>query len=103
MQHTDKAIAEFEAWWRDNMNTQEMDLHRFGDGYACHETNRCWMAWKASRAALVIKLPARDLSVNGGPDSEMGPSAEQYQGAGYNLALDDCRAAIEAAGVTVRG
>ncbi|OOE15164.1 hypothetical protein BSR09_00745 [Stutzerimonas degradans] len=90
MQHTDKAIAEFEAWWRDNMNTQEMDLHRFGDGYACHETNRGWMAWKASREALVIELPP------GVPDN---PKIRQDR----NKAISDCRDAIEAAGVTVRG
>jgi hypothetical protein len=28
------------------MNTEQMDLHRFDDGYACHETNRSWMTWQ---------------------------------------------------------
>lgn len=93
MQHTDKAIAEFEAWWgRQPHREQFEDLK-----------DQMRNVWLASRRELVIDMPARDLSVNGGLDSEMGPSAEQYQGAGYNLALDDCRAAIEAAGVTVRG
>ena len=51
-QQMDKMREEFEAWWMENMNTMEMDLHRFADGYSCHDTNRGWMAWKASRASL---------------------------------------------------
>ena len=54
---TAKMLEEFEAWWRATMNIIEMDLHRFADGYSCHETNRGWMAWKASRAALCVELP----------------------------------------------
>jgi hypothetical protein len=93
MQHTDKAIAEFEAWWRDNMNTQEMDLHRFGDGYACHETNRGWMAWKASREALVIELPDAYADC---------PPYACYEG-GWNDMRDEAVDRLEAAGLTVRG
>ena len=48
----DKMREEFEAWWCATMNIIEMDLQRFADGYSCHDTNRGWMAWKASRAAL---------------------------------------------------
>ena len=54
----DKMREEFEAWWRATMNTVEMDLHRFVDGYSCHDTNRAWMAWQASRAALCVELPS---------------------------------------------
>lgn len=54
---TDKIRKEFEAWWSSNMNLEEMDLHRFADGYSCHETNRGWMVWWASRAEMVIVLP----------------------------------------------
>jgi len=41
------------------MNTDLWDLYRFGDGYACHETNRAWMAWQASREALVVEMPQK--------------------------------------------
>ena len=43
----------FEAFWSENMNLLEMDLHRHiypmnsGWSYACHETNRSWMTWQA--------------------------------------------------------
>lgn len=37
----------FELHWDSTMNTIEMDLHRFGGGYACHETNRGWISFKA--------------------------------------------------------
>ena len=53
----DKMREEFEAWWRATMNTVEMDLHRFVNGYSCHDTNRGWMAWQASRAALCVDMP----------------------------------------------
>lgn len=54
-----KMREEFEAWWSSEMNVTEMDLHRcdfpmqkadFVQPYACHETQRGWMAWQASRA-----------------------------------------------------
>ena len=48
----DKMREEFETWWRATMNIIEMDLHRFADGYSCHDTNRGWMVWQASREAL---------------------------------------------------
>lgn len=43
----------FEAFWEENMNTVEMGLHRSiypmnsGWSYACPETDRFWMIWKA--------------------------------------------------------
>ena len=53
----EKMREEFEAWWSATMNTMEMDLHRFIDGYSCHDTNRAWMAWQASRYALCVDMP----------------------------------------------
>ena len=49
----DENRRQFESWWRETMNTTVMDLHRFCHGYACHETNRGWMAWNACRAAML--------------------------------------------------
>ena len=48
----DKMREEFEAWWCATMNIMEMDLHRFAEGYSCHDTNRGWMVWQASREVL---------------------------------------------------
>lgn len=49
MQHTDKAIAEFEAWWQQQL------------GHSCFEDVKDQMrnVWLASRAEMVIQLPPR--------------------------------------------
>lgn len=57
-----------------------------------------WDVWQASRQALVVELPAKISHL---PHSQVGngfvlPEAEQY-----DEAIDDCREAIEAAGVRV--
>lgn len=65
---TDKMRKEFEAWWSATMNIEEMDLWRCeypftkeeNQPYACHETQRSWMAWKASRESLTVCLPDSD-------------------------------------------
>ncbi|OMG61508.1 hypothetical protein AUR59_020330 [Stutzerimonas balearica] len=80
MQHTDKAIAEFEAWW-----DRQPHREQFED---VKEQMR--NVWLESRRELVIELPP------GVPDN---PKIRQDR----NKAISDCRAAIEAAGVTVRG
>lgn len=81
--HTDKAIAEFEAWWGRQPFREFSDL--FED-----VKDQMRNAWLASRRELVIELPP------GVPDN---PKIRQDR----NKAISDCRAAIEAAGVTVRG
>lgn len=75
MQHTDKAIAEFEAWWDRQL------------WHECFEDVKDQMrnVWVASRRELVIELPDRMDST------------------GCTHVIESCRAAIEAAGVTVRG
>ena len=84
----DKMREDFEEWWIKNMNAIEMDLHRFGDGYSCHETNRGWMAWQASRVALCVVLPEVRV-LDGGRIAEIG----------YELAVDDFELALDSAGV----
>lgn len=75
MQHTDKAIAEFEAWWdRQPFREQFKDVK-----------DQMRNVWLASRRELVIALPDRMDST------------------GCTHVIESCRAAIEAAGVTVRG
>ena len=78
--HTDKAIAEFEAWW-----DRQPHREQFED---VKEQMR--NVWLASRRELVIQLPKKvdhTIDVN----------------RAANQTTDKCRAAIEAAGVTVRG
>lgn len=81
MQHTDKAIAEFEAWWdRQPHREQFEDLKQ-------QFCNVAVAFYQKGREDVVVELPQCD------PDEVVR----------YGTALDDCRAAIEAAGVTVRG
>ena len=54
-------------------------------------------AWKLSREALVITLPARAK-----PIEFQGRAIYSMNGEGRNAALDECRANIESEGVTVR-
>lgn len=58
-----------------------------------------WQAWQASRQALVVELPAKisHLPHSQVADGFVLPEAEQY-----DEAIDDCREAIEAAGVRVK-
>lgn len=80
MQHTDKAIAEFEAWWQQQL------------GHSCFEDLKDQMlnVWVASRRELVIQLPAQ-YGIGG------------LAGDAHDRAIAMCKDAIEAAGVTVRG
>lgn len=82
MQHTDKAIAEFEAWWQ-----QQLGRTRFEDG-----KDQMRNVWVASRAELVIQLPAK-------PDAD---TFTRVQSA-YWQGIDTVAGQAEAAGVTVRG
>ena len=76
--HTDKAIAEFEAWWiRQPHREQFEDLK-----------DQMRNVWLASRAELVIELTGITILEHNGCDF--------YEKAGL------CRA-VEEAGVTVRG
>lgn len=54
-----------------------------------------WWGFNAAMDAVVIELPPLNNSHIGGPDSEMGPSYEQVEDAGYDFAVKDCRAAIK--------
>lgn len=53
---TNKIREEFEAWAvSDGYEIEKSDDKRFT--YSCHETECAWNGWKASRAALCVKLP----------------------------------------------
>ena len=88
----DKIRDEFEAWWMENMNTMEMDLHRFADGYSCHDTNRGWMAWKASRAVLSENhFPdAAKMVTDGWQFAPKVPTREMIEQGNAAMAYDCC-------------
>ena len=52
----EKIREEFEVW----AEKQGYATERYSDddhGYVFADTDECWNAWKASRAALCVKLP----------------------------------------------
>lgn len=56
---TEQERAEFEAWWQQEMNIEQMDLARTEypmtppekQMYKCHDTERAWLTWQAARRA----------------------------------------------------
>ncbi|WAE51221.1 hypothetical protein [Stutzerimonas frequens] len=106
MQHTDKAIAEFEAWAGGEafgLSPAHFEKDEAGE-YINYPTQCYWLVWQASRAKLVIELPPAIPM----PDEDSYDDPDEFEQA-EALALTAngmrhaCRAAIEAAGVTVRG
>ncbi|HEJ3365168.1 TPA: hypothetical protein SL370_000111 [Pseudomonas aeruginosa] len=85
---------EFEAW----ATKHRMPIHRDGvvTDYAARCTDECWQAWKASRAALRVELPEKI-----GPHNMVGRHVLP-EAAGYDDAIDDCREAIQQAGIEVK-
>ncbi|HBP2068913.1 TPA: hypothetical protein L5Y18_001687 [Pseudomonas aeruginosa] len=75
-----------------------MPIHRDGvvTDYAARCTDECWQAWKASRAALRVELPEKI-----GPHNMVGCHVLP-EAAGYDDAIDDCREAIQKAGIEVK-
>jgi len=82
MQHTDTAIAEFEAWW-----IRQPHREQFED-----VKDQMRNVWVASRRELVIQLPAKP-----GADTFTRVQSAYWQG------IDKVAGQAEAAGVTVRG
>lgn len=98
MQHTDNAIAEFEAAFVEGM------VEEFGEGYRSSAefmltdgsviAKYAKRAWFASRRKLVIELPPKQQ-----PAADDDKAWHRIR----NRAIDECRRSVEAAGVTVRG
>lgn len=94
MQHTDKMREEFEAWAGSEafgLSPAHFAKDEAGD-YINYPTQCYWMVWQASRAELVIELPAK-------PDAD---TFTRVQSA-YWQGIDKVAGQAEAAGVTVRG
>lgn len=57
---TNKMRERFEAWVLREYPNQAMG--RFSDGeYQSATVQYCWLAWQASREAVVVELPARKV------------------------------------------
>lgn len=87
---TDKAREEFEAWLK-QANRSCASARNDSGGYHHYGTQSCWEAWQASRAAIVIELPAAD-----GEFEYPHGGTTYFDGAEYR---DACVKAIEAAGL----
>ena len=92
--HTDKAIAEFEAWW-----DRQPHREQFAD-----VKDQMRNVWLASRAEMVIQLPpAVRMPEPDSPDGEDYDDVDAFEQAEAialtaNGMRHACRAAIEAAG-----
>ncbi|HCF4141393.1 TPA: hypothetical protein NIE10_006592 [Pseudomonas aeruginosa] len=93
---------EFEAHAKVRWST---DYDDFGDGlfsiqadgrYEYEHIQWDWETWKASRAALRVELPEKI-----GPHNMVGRHVLP-EAAGYDDAIDDCREAIQQAGIEVK-
>lgn len=87
--HTDKAIAEFEAWW-------DKQPHR--EQFEDVKQQFCNVAvafYQKGREDVVIELPHRESMM-------ACPNTSEEFDSGYGVAVKHCRAAIEAAGIPVR-
>ena len=90
---SEKMRDEFEEWLIANT---EFDTQRTAFAmtkeedrrYMCHRTNLAWLAWKASRAALVVELP----------DEYKDRYLDKYQD-GFNDAVESCRNRLEDLGL----
>lgn len=100
MQHTDKAIAEFEkAYMRDLAGSSAEDatvwLERGSDGeYRSYQARGAWWGWQASRRELVVDLP----KIN---PAEWACTGDECMALQQGISI--AGRAVRAAGVTVRG
>lgn len=82
---------EFEAW----ATKHRMPIHRDGvvTDYAARCTDECWQAWKASRAALRVRLP----KPYGSSSLDAYPELAEF-----NRGIRECLAALQKAGIEVK-
>lgn len=103
----DRMREQFEAWECDADQGPQTDpvwlmYDPKTNTYPLDKIQGRWETWQASRAALVIELPAENPIGSGPGDCEGGlPSFEQHCAAECNFILRDCREAIKAAGLKV--
>lgn len=89
MQHTDKAIAEFEAWW------PRQPFHEQFESMKTQMRN----VWVASRAELAIELPRAPRAY---PANEASSDVDYWIDEAKWDMYGECRRSIEVAGVKVK-
>ena len=98
-----KMREEFEDWWI-SKNPNHTDVKSFWHetGYwvnpnsAYSNLDFAWDCWKASRAALCVELPEREVAGKYADDFEDGHES------GFNDALSDCKFALKKSGVSYK-
>ena len=99
---TNKMREQFEAWALSaKAHGEHFDLSRGNHGaYKSPITHWLYCSWvasyQASREAVVVELPPKISAHNISEGGFVRPEAEHY-----DEAIDDCREAIEAAGLKV--
>lgn len=86
MESKSREQEQFESWFKFHAGSDELhmlDANSAGTNYLHPHTDIAWIAWQASRAALVVELPEM-------VDFEL-------------LDEKQVKAAIRAAGITVKG
>jgi hypothetical protein len=94
----EKCREEFEASVLSEYPNQNMGKFATGE-YQSTTIEHCWWAWKASREALVIELPASPYMPDSEPESMTGYEIGEAQGRCDMWA--SVREAIESAGLKV--
>lgn len=87
--HTDKAIAEFEAWWDRQPHSEQFEDVK----------DQMRNVWVASREELVVQLPDDGIE---DCREQWGNRCRDTFDCGYNFACIQHEKAIEAAGVKVK-
>lgn len=94
----EKMREEFEAAFRQGFGFGRLTAGANAD--AANMLKAAEWAWQASRAAVIVELPAR-WSPEGDEFLMSQYDPEEARMEAYNGALDDCRKAIEASGLKV--
>lgn len=96
----DKMREEFEAWFCSTIPYPIAKESWFaimdGGDYIITDVQAAWAGWKASREALCVELPEREVAGKYADDFEDGHES------GFNDALSDCRVALKKAGVSYK-
>ena len=105
----DKVREEFESWAKSEFDIDCSEMSFGGEGNDKREQYRdyddqdgaiivsaMFYAWKASRAALCVELPEREVAGKYADDFEDGHES------GFNDALSDCKFAIKKSGVSYK-
>lgn len=82
-------LEQFEAWAATHYVLMELSTEIEDGEYIEPDMQYAWESWQASRAVAIVQFPKRDQSAEG---------IDWYDG---GATYDQCRAAVEAAGIKV--